>query len=303
MITGYLHPTYAESYSDLGTPCELPRCGGGLVKRKIPDFSYYDAMGCYPLFLCHDWSKLHEDLENLGTELICLSLVTDPFGEFDRGYLNECFKNNVVSYKEHFVVDLSRSPASFMSAHHSRYSKKALQELKVEKCEDPLGFIDEWIDLYSTLVARHQIKGILAFSQAAFQKQLSVPGMIAFRALFEDQTVGMLLWYVQDKVAYYHLGAYSEIGYEKRASFALFWSAIEYFAANVLSHLNLGAGAGAKSDSSDGLSLFKKGWSTGTSTVYFCSRIFDENRYNNILIQKKITNNGYFPAYRKGEFD
>lgn len=301
MTTGYLHPTYAESYSDHGIPYELPRCGGWLIKRQIPGFSDYDAMGCYPLFLCRDWSKLHEDLESLGTELICLSLMTDPFGRFERGYLKKCFGNNVVSYKEHFVVDLSRSPSSFVSAHHRRYSKKALQELKVEKCEHPMEFLNDWTELYGALVTRHQIKGMLAFSEVAFKKQLSVPGIVVFRALFEGRTVGMLLWYVQDEVAYYHLGAYSEIGYEKRASFALFRSAIECFTATGLSHLNLGAGV--KNNSSDGLSLFKKGWSTGTSTVYFCSRVFDENQYSKILLQKGLTNNGYFPAYRKGEFD
>lgn len=301
-MTGYLHPTYAESFAEVGIPHKLPRCGGWLIKRQIPGFSNYDAMGCYPLFLCRDWSNLKEDLDDLGTELICLSIVTDPFGEFDKTYLNKCFKNRVVPYKEHYIIDLRRSPGSFVSKHHQRNSKKALQELKVEKYDNPVELLDEWNELYSTLIARHQIKGILAFSNVAFKKQLSVPGIAVFRAVYEEKTVGMLLWYIQDKIAYYHLGANDELGYKKRASFALFGFAIDYFAATGLKLLDLGAGAGVKSKSKDGLSRFKSGWSTGTSTVYFCGRVFDAKRYSEILQHKGLANNRYFPAYRKGEF-
>jgi hypothetical protein len=81
MVTGYLHPLYAESLSEFGTPYELARCRGWILKRQIPGFSYYDAMGCYPLFPCQDWSKLSGDLEELGDQLVCLSVVTDPFGD------------------------------------------------------------------------------------------------------------------------------------------------------------------------------------------------------------------------------
>lgn len=37
----------------------------------------------------------------------------------------------------------------------------------------------------------------------------------------------MPLFYLQDEVAYYHLGAFSEEGYRCRASFALFWTTLE----------------------------------------------------------------------------
>jgi hypothetical protein len=112
----------------------------------------------------------------------------------------------------------------------------------------------------------------------------------------------MLLWYIQGNVGYYHLGAYSEFGYELRASFALFSFAIDYFAADRLRWLNLGAGAGVQGDATDGLSRFKRGWSTETRTVYLCGRIFNRSRYQEIVKAKRIGITGYFPAYRRGEF-
>ena len=80
-VNGYLHPGYAESLAEFGTPRELLRCGGWVLERQIPDFSYSDGMGCYPLFCCSDWSQLHKDLQDID-DLVALALVTDPFGSY-----------------------------------------------------------------------------------------------------------------------------------------------------------------------------------------------------------------------------
>ena len=56
-MSGYMHLGYAESLVEFGTPRELPRSGGWVLERQIPGFSYRDAMGCYPLFACQDWSQ------------------------------------------------------------------------------------------------------------------------------------------------------------------------------------------------------------------------------------------------------
>jgi hypothetical protein len=111
------------------------------------------------------------------------------------------------------------------------------------------------------------------------------------------------LWFVQGDVGYYHLGAYSPPGYEMRASFALFQFAIEYFSVSGLRWLSIGAGAGVGSGETDGLTRFKKGWSTGTRTAYFCGRIFDNVKYQEIVSTKDIPATDYFPAYRLGEFE
>jgi len=301
-MTGYLNSNYVQSLAEFGTPRELPRSKGWILERQIPGFPYRDAMGCYPLFTCQDWSQLDADLEEIGDDLVTLSLVTDPFGEYNADYLRRCFGILVFPFKEHFIVDLRRPMSTFVCQHHRRYVRKALLKLEVERCEDPTQFINEWVELYGNLITRQNIRGILAFSRSAFAKQLKVPGIIVFRAVYGQATIGMLLWYVQGKVGYYHLGASSVRGYELWASFALFWFAIEHFAANGLRWLNLGAGAGVKNNGTDGLSRFKRGWSTGTRTAYFCGRIFDHASYSEIIKAKGISATDYFPAYRRGEF-
>jgi hypothetical protein len=301
-MTGYLDPGYAESLKEFGEPIYLPNSGGWILKRKIPGFEYYDAMGCYPLFCCHDWTKLSTDINDMNRDLISLAIVTDPFGNHNHNNLRRCFKDFVIPFKEHFVTDLSQSLNEFVSNNHRRNARKSLEYVDVERCSNPINFINDWTVLYSNLISRHKIRGIQTFSEKSFRKQLMVPGMVAFRAIYEDKTIGMILWYVQDKICYYHLGAFNNTGYNLRVSFALFWRAIEYFIEMGLEWLNLGADAGVKTELSNGLSRFKKGWSTGTRTSYFCGRIFNQKIYSKIVESKGVTPTDYFPAYRKGEF-
>jgi hypothetical protein len=83
-------------------------------------------------------------------------------------------------------------------------------------------------------------------------------------------------------------------------SYALYWFAIEYFGDKVR-WLDLGAGPGVKGKGKDGLSQFKRGWSTETRTAFFCGRIFDRARYSEIVRAKGVSTTDYFPAYRKNE--
>lgn len=307
--TGYLHPAYAECLTEWGTPRLLPRSGAWILERQIAGTQYRDAMGCYPLFCCPDWSQLAADLDELAEakrELVSLTVVTDPRGDYDVPYLQHCFDDVVIPFKEHLMVDLSREMNTFVTGHHRRYALKALRSITVEKCRHPAQFLNEWVDLYANLIQRHDIRGISSFSSASFEKQLQVPGMVMFKAMQENRTVGMTLWYVQGDAAYYHLGAYSQLGYDLRASFALFWRVMETFAADGLRWLSLGAGAGAATDAGSeetaGLARFKRGWATGSQTAYLCGRVFDAVRYAALTKANDLAPGSYFPAYRKGEF-
>lgn len=299
--SGYLHHSYAESLSEFGLPRRLPRCGGWFLQRQIPAFDFNDGMGCYPLFACQDWSHLGDDLEELDGELVSLFLVADPFGQYDVAHLRNCFRDVVIPFKQHFVVDLEQPLNSFFHPHHRRYARKALREVQVEKCANPESVLEDWLTLYATLVERHHISGIAAFSRESFAGQFSVPGVVVFRAAADDTTVGMLLWYIQGKRAYYHLGAYSARGYELRASFALFDYSIRYFAEHEFEWLNLGSGAGIGGEEG-GLTRFKQGWSTDVRTAYFCGRILDPEKYESIVKARRLPPTKYFPAYRVGEF-
>ena len=299
---GYLHPLYSQSLREFGEPIELSASKGWALKRLIPGTSRFDCMGCYPLFTCQDWSGLGRDLEYIRDQMVSISLVTDPFGTYNQQELERYFRDVIRPYKEHFIVDLEKQPAEYVIAHHQRNARKALKTVQVEVCSEPLQFLDEWCSLYNNLIERHNIKGITKFSRDAFATQLGIPGLVVFRATADDQTVGMLLWYIQDDIGYYHLGAYNAAGYKLNASFALFWTLIEYFSDSGLKWLNLGAGAGPHVDEQDGLTRFKRGWSTGTRTAYFCGRIFDPQKYQEIVKFKGVPSTEFFPAYRLGEF-
>lgn len=299
-MTGYLHPNYADSLSEFGAPLHLPKSGSWLLRRPV-DGIQTDAIGTYPLFACLDWKSLKCDLHQLGKSLLSVTLVTDPFGEYDEPLLRDCFGDVVTPFKSHFAHDLSRS--LIISEHHARNASLGLKQVTVERCEDPSSQLDNWVRLYSVLIRRHQIIGIRAFSKNSFAKQLMTPGIVCFRALRDKQTVGMILWFLQNNVAYYHLGAYTDEGYQLRASFALFRKALDYFAESGLKYANLGAGAGLGKAADDGLSRFKRGWSTSVHTAYLCGRIFDRQEYDRLVGARGIGTTDYFPAYRMGEFN
>jgi hypothetical protein len=259
-------------------------------------------MGCYPLFCCQDWERLSEDLEELRDQFVSAALVTDPFGNANIEALRRCFPEKMFHFKDHFVVDFGIEGSTKISGNHRRNVDKGMREIVVERCNPDSTVLENWMGLYDVLIQRHRIRGLTVFSRSVFEKLFMVPGLVAFRAVHQGETVGMTLWLTHGNVSFYHLGAYSERGYELGASFPIFHTAIEYFRSQGLRGLNLGAGAGIGMKQQDGLSRFKQGWANATRPVYFCGRIFDHHRYSKIMSEKGINANGYFPAYRLGEF-
>ena len=299
---GYQHHDYALSLREFGEPQALVRCGGWLLKRSIPGSNVYDAMGCYPLFSCLNWKHLSRDLDELQDQWVTVSLVTDPLAVISAHNLNQFFKDVCVPFKEHFVIDLSLQRGTYVSNHHKRYAKKALNKVEFQICEQPEENLKEWVDLYSHLIRRHSIKGIPRFSPEILGKQMNIPGCIVFQAMKDNQIVGMQLWYqMQDKV-YYHLGASNDEGYRCYSAFAIFWEAIDYFKKQGIRWLSLGSGAGVKPSSDDGLSQFKRGWANTSRTVYFCGAVTQKKHYENLIKKRNASTSDYFPGYRSGEF-
>jgi len=302
LAPGYLSSAYAESLAEFGRPRELAKCGGWILERKIPGTDLHDAMGCYPLFACREWKNLQEDCEALSREVVALSVVTDPFGNYDQSVLGNVFKDVVRPFKSHFVADLRQSRDSLVSKHHRYYARRALNNVVVEICKRPDEIFEDWMALYSCLAQRHHLKGMKAFSRASFAKQLRVPGITILRALENRTTIGAHLWFTHGDVALSHLAATNARGYELMASYALYWSALAYFAERVR-WIDWGAGAGLDGNEADGLTEFKRGWANETRMTFFCGRIFDVSAYQRLCQNNPATRSGYFPAYRAGEFD
>jgi Acetyltransferase (GNAT) domain len=301
IVHGYAHPSYAASLAEFGAPQMLPRSGGWVLERRIPDTPARDAMGCYPLFVCQQWRALEADLDDNVTGLVSLALVTDPFGDYDEDLLRRCFRDVVIPFKEHFVVDLSRPIDEVVSRHHRYYARKALERVVVERCQTPEAHLSDWIALYDHLIAHHQLTGIKAFSPEAFARQFRIPGLVMLRATCDGAVVGAHLWYRQGEIMQSHLAAVSARGYELMASYALHWHAVQTFAGES-AWLNLGAGSGLTADAAAGLTAFKRGWATATRRAYFCGRIFDRATYDALTAARTLDTTTYFPAYRAGEF-
>lgn len=300
-MTGYLHPEYAGSLSEFGIPRELPECGGWVLEREIPCSAYRDAMGCYPLFACRNWSGLHRDLNNT-SDLISVALVTDPFGAFELQDLQQAF-DVAIPFKEHFVADLSQPVNSIVSQHHRQYSRKYSRDVDVLVCPNPPDFCDDWLNLYAHLIERHHIEDMRTFSKNIFLKQLHLPGVLVLKAQYLNEVIGAQLWLKQGDVCYSHLTACSSKGYDKGAAYALNWFAVHYFKESGDIHwLDIGAGPGLKGDSGGGLMQFKRGWANDKRTAYFCGKIFDKERYHEITAAAGVGETSYFPAYRAGEF-
>ena len=288
-MNGYLHPVYAASLSEYGTPRHLPFSGTWILVRSIPGTPYYDGMGLYPLTLCKDWYLLREDMESL-SDLVSLVFVADPFGNYTRFGLG--FLDEYSPYKHHCYID-AELPCT-PSDHHLRAARRArgkLDSITFFSC--PLNLLDDWVCLYSHLVEHHNIQGIAAFSREAFATQFKVPGMLATVGRHEGEVASVLLWYIQDDVAYYHLGASSQKGYEIGASHALFEAAISTLKDRVR-FISLGGGSGL-SQEEDGLTRFKRGWAPLTRPSYLCGKILRPSVYEQL---SKDVEGEYFPRYR-----
>jgi hypothetical protein len=299
---GYLHRAYAASLSAFGDPLHLGGSGAWLLERAIPGADGRDAMGCYPLFCCRDWTRLAADLDTLRGRLVSVVVVTDPFGAYDEALLRTSF-DHVVAYKEHLVADLSLPREAVVSKHHRYYARRALASLTVTESERPVRDVDAWTALYEVLVRRHALRGIKAFGRDAFARQLGVPGARLFLAWLDGVAVGAQIWYVSGDVAYNHLQAASDVGYARGAAYALYDTAMRTLAGSVR-WLHIGAGAGAREDRTGGLHRFKAGWASTTRTAYLCGRVLDPAAYARACERADLAaaaRTGYFPAYRAGE--
>jgi Acetyltransferase (GNAT) domain len=254
-------------------------------------------MGCYPLFACKNWYGLADDLYKKQNDWVSFSLVTDPFGRSNKQALKTFFEDKSIPFKDHFIVNLKGDWKNFINKSHLRKACKAVGTINIVREENPLDFINEWNRLYTNLIRRHQITGITRFSQKIFRGMFETPGLHVYTATLDGETIGMVLFYEMAGVVYYHLGAYSDVGYQQNASFGIFLRAIEDFANAGKTYLNLGAGAGLTNDANDGLSRFKKGWVSETKTAWFCGKVFNKEIYRDLTKSlEKI--NDYFPLYR-----
>ncbi len=294
----YAHAQYAQSLADFGSPRRLPACGGWVLERAVPGApGLRDAVGCYPLFRCADWSGLGADLAALRRDgVVSLVLVADPLTAPPRADLARWFDGALVPYKRHHLVDLDVPLDEAACTHHRRYARRCARLTTLEVCADPVAHLDDWCRLYGELADHHAMAGPARFSRDSFRRQLALPGARLLRAVGAGgAVVGMQLWFVDGARAWYHLGAHGRAGYEVGASFGLFAAAFARLREEGVTVADLGGGAGLADDPDDGLARFKAGWATRTATAWLGGAVLDPAAYAHLTAGRAGT---YFPLYR-----
>ncbi|MEM8709758.1 MAG: GNAT family N-acetyltransferase [Planctomycetota bacterium] len=297
----YGHADYAASLVHVGQPVELKEAGGWLISRDLEGAS--DLAAPYPLLCCRNLSALESDLFSLSESHVSVTAVIDPMAEpmveTNEQALRSAFVDRVVRYKEHFVVDLEPPLETTISGHHRRKTRRGGKRVRVQRSDMPAEWLTEFNDLYGMLIEHHGIRGAAAFGRESLSLQLGLPGTRAYLATIEDRPVSMTVWYLRGNGASYHLGATSPEGYLASASYALFARVLADLKDEGASWAHLGAGAGAHGDATDGLTAFKKGWSTHTRTAYLCGRILQPETYAELCRKAGVPEDGaFFPAYR-----
>lgn len=297
----YLDSSYASSLVEFGQPLELPRSEGWYLRRRIPGSDHVDGMGCYPLLACRHWRALPADLDELAGGLVSFCGVADPFGAYEVADLERAFPDRLIRFKDHFVADLSRPIGEIVSTGHRKLAEKALSRVEVAFYERPIELLDEWVTFFAQTIERFGIRGISAYSPAAFARQFQMPGVFMSVARHEGEMVAAHIQITGDHVAYAHLAAGSPMGRELGADYALYLSEIGFYSDKV-NWLDWGGVAGARAGDDRGLERFKRGWSTDTRPVYFGGRILDPVRYDQLSANAAADAQRYFPSYRAGEF-
>lgn len=292
---GYAHPAYVESLRHLGEPVRLDACGGWLLRRPIPEANLSDCIGPYPLFTCREWNRLSEDLATLRQSgAVSAVVVPDPFGEYSHSLLESVF-DVVRSVKRRWIVHLDDGYEDRISEHHRRCALRGSAHITIERCADPARDGEEWSRCYERFAVRRGMSGAAVFSARSLIDQLSVPGLLMYRALSGDETVGFQLYMIDGACAYGHLTAYTGPARRSGVAYAFYWEIFRDLQALGIEWVDLGAGLA----DADGLARWKSGWTRDSCPSLLCGAILRPTEYDRLTRAAGGGGAGaYFPAYR-----
>jgi hypothetical protein len=102
------------------------------------------------------------DLEDIGPELVTVTLVAAPFDAYQYELLNKCFSRGI-HLKPHYVADLSQPMENIVRKSHLDTVARALKKIEVSYYDRPEEGLIPWIELFDVRVKRH----IMVFSLTA----------------------------------------------------------------------------------------------------------------------------------------
>lgn len=297
MSIGYCNPAYIDSLRHVGEPVRLKACGGWLLRRSIARSPLYDYVGPYPLFFCPRWPALAEDLMELrNAGAVSVTMVPDPFGGYSQEFLGSVF-DVVRVLKPRWVLDLRTDLRRVVSLHHQRDTRRALAHIHVERCAEASQYAKEWSRCYRTFVDHRGISGPAAFPERSLVEQLSIPGLLMYRASAAGHTLGFSLWMVHGTLAYSHLTACTNEGRQAGAAYALYWTILRELQMLGVELVDLGGGV----KDGDGLARWKSRWTRDIRPTVICGAILRPEEYGELTRARGIVKTPYFPSYRAPE--
>ena len=292
--------SYARTQLHIGDPLWLERSAGVVLKRRIGDGAHHDLVGPYPWAGFDDWSTLGADLDAfVDAGLASATFVIAPTSNYSTGDLETSFPDYLVDFKPHHLVDLTTDFSAAYSRSHRRKIRGIGSDVECAHLSDPVAEADAWVGLYRQLVERHRIVGPANFPESALRRHLESDGMETFIARVGGRPVGMVLFIRSGATAAYHLGAYGPAGYRHNVAWGLFPLAFEYLRNAGIDLVNLGGAAGVTTDGMDGLSQFKRGWSSRSKMARIGGRILDRALFDELT--GELSPGGFWPPYRSAE--
>ena len=282
---GYLHPTYAEAFVELGQVRHLRRSGTWMLTRPIASADLRDALIGYPRLICRDWRELVGDLAETAAlaDVVTITALTDPLAGVDEELLRPAFADLVRVEAQHHVVELA---AFWPSRDHRRAVRRARRLVDVEIEDAPTGSIAGW----RTLGGQPLPGAEMGLSDGALERQLALPGCVGFTVHDPDGPVAAAIVYVSGENAYLHALATGAASEASAARYALVQAMVEDMVGRGLRFLDLGP---VTQDAG-----FMAGWTELLRPAHRCGRIVDRLVYDELAATAGTTGSATFPAYR-----
>jgi len=288
----YSSAAFAALHGAWGEPLWVPEWETHVIQRPIPGGGQ-DGAGCYPLTPLSSEADLEAGCERLrAAGLVSLVLVLDPLARPPQHALQQTF-DLARPFKTHYLVD--PAAGGYRPSRHHRYEIRVAQRSVEARPFELRAHLPAWQALYTNLVRRKGISGLLDFPSSAFAGLAELPGLVSIGAFRGEELLSAHLWIQGPAGVTSHLAASSPDGYACRAAYAVYDASLRHFAGVAV---NLGGGPGTENDPDTGLARFKRGFANDERQSWLCGKILDPSAYAE-LTGEGLTAGGFFPAYRR----
>lgn len=266
---GSVHPNCSEAYARaLAQPGVEPLYVAGWGTHVLVREGHggaRQATGVRPYASLDPDCDVQAGLDELrAAGIVSVSLITDPMWCPELPVLQAAF-NTCRSFKENYFVDREAEKVQIRKRHRNMINRaRKIGEIR----EIPLAeHLPRYLELYRRNVADREIAQ--PFDDSYFERLAGVDGVRTIAVVVEDEIVTMTLWLRHEDILYFYDGASSATGFAIAASYAAFAYAVE--TAVECRYVFFGGSSDFRDELTDGLAVFKRGFSNSSAPSYLCS--------------------------------